>query len=307
MKRLFYYMTLMAAMLLNACSSDETIDTEQPLPEGMGRLRIAISTPEGLSTRAVYVNPWEAPDHDWEKLQSFRILICSSSNVVQYIIDSGTMQDLSSASYPYRESAVITQDVAAGTYKIYATANYADGYTVGSAVNPDATVKFANGYSETNIPMTGKLSSDVTVAEGAVTDAGTITVWRVMGKLSFEFTNETSEQVQILGIEVEPINQASTTGSGIYLFSKDNLASEANLVPLFPANTTKTVSATWALDDVPTQGGAATVSLGGVFESTKLSWGSKLETTGSVTTFDNVYKLQKYKTTENVLKKLQME
>jgi hypothetical protein len=78
------------------------------------------------------------------------------------------------------------------------------------------------------------------------------------------------------------------------------LASEANLVPLFPANTTKTVSATWALDDVPTQDGAATVSLGGVFASTALSWGSKLSATGEATTYDNAYKLQKFKTTENI-------
>ena len=318
-KRLFRYATLLAAVLLTACSGNEAADTELPLPEGKGCIQLTICSPENGGnntkspiTRAVNATPWEDPDHEWEKLQTFRILICKASDnkVVQII--SGDKNQMSAATTlpsTFKSATVTSQPLEAGNYYIYATANFDDGYSVGDTFNPDATVKFANGYSEKNIPMTGKLMEtngtlkSVAVSNGTETDAGTITVWRVMGKLSFKFTNETSEQVQILGIEVEPINQASTTGPGIYLFSKDNLASEANLVPLFPANTTKTVSATWALDDVPTQDGAATVSLGGVFASTALSWGSKLSATGEATTYDNAYKLQKFKTTENISSK----
>jgi len=308
-RRLFYYMTLVAAVLLTACSDNDATIADEPLPEGMGRLRITLCTPEDNPnlTRAVNVNPWEDPDHEWERLQTFRVFICKSSNnqIVQIIEGDKTQMSLvSGTTSTYKQSVNLLSDpLPAGTYKIYATANFADGYSVGDVINLDRTEKFANGYSEANIPMTGQLDGTVTVVNAKETDAGIITVWRVMGKLSFEFTNETSEQVQILGIEVEPINQASASGPGIYLFSKDNLASEANLVPLFPANTTKTVSATWALDDVPTQGGAATVSLGGVFASTALSWGSKLDATGEATTYDNAYKLQKFKTTENISSK----
>ena len=260
-KRFFYYMTLLASVLLTACSNDEAVDTEQSLPEGMGRIRLTICSPEtagGSTTRAVNVTtPWEDPDHDWEKLQTFRILICKASNneVVQII--SGTkdqMTDATTLPSTYKSTTVTSQPLEAGTYYIYATANYADGYSEGSIVDLNSTVKFANGYSETYIPMTGKLTStpggndlkEVGVANGLVTDVTDtpLTVWRVMGKLQFEFTNETNEQVDILGIEVDPINQASSTGPGIYLFSKDDLTSTNNLVPLFPANATKNVSAT---------------------------------------------------------------
>lgn len=308
-KNLIYYMCLLAVVLLTACTDNEAAVADEPLPEGMGRIHITICTPEDNPnlTRAVNATPWEDPDHEWERLQTFRILICKASDnqIVQIITgDKTKMTEVNGTTSTYKQSVSIQSDpLPAGSYHIFATANYADGYSVGDVIDTDRTEKLTNGYSETNIPMTGRLTAPVTVVNGTETDAGTITVWRVMGKLSFEFTNETSEQVQILGIEVEPINQASTTGPGIYLFSKDNLASEANLVPLFPANTTKTVSATWALDDVPTQGGAATVSLGGVFASTALSWGSKLSATGEATTYDNAYKLQKFKATENISSK----
>lgn len=295
---------VLMALLMAACSEDVTAD--ESLPEGMGRIRITVCTPEDNPnlTRAVNVSPWEAPDHEWERLQTFRILICKASDnqVVQIITgDKTKMTEVNGTTSTYKQSANILSDpLPAGSYHIFATANFADGYSVGNVVSLDRTEKFANGYSTTNIPMTGRLANTVTVVNAKETDAGTITVWRVMGKMQFEFTNETSEQVNILGIEVEPINQASSSGPGIYLFSKDNLESTANLVPLFLANATKTVSATWSLNATPTQDMAASVSMGGVFESTALSWGDKLTATGDVTTYDNVYTLQKFKTTENI-------
>ena len=301
-KRLFRYATLLAAVLLTACTDNEAAVADEPLPEGMGRIHITICTPEDNPnlTRAVNASPWEDPDHEWERLQTFRILICKASDnqVVQIIEgDKNQMTAVDGTTSTYKQSANILSDpLPAGSYHIFATANFADGYSVGNVVSLDRTEKFANGYSTTNIPMTGRLANTVTVVNAKETDAGTITVWRVMGKLQFEFTNETSEQVNILGIEVEPINQASASGPGIYLFSKDNLESTANLVPLFLANATKTVSATWSLNATPTQDMAASVSMGNVFESTKLAWGSKLTATGGANTYDNVYTLQKFKT-----------
>jgi hypothetical protein len=85
--------------------------------------------------------------------------------------------------------------------------------------------------------MTGKLTTEVggstmktvTVSEGAETNAGTITVWRVLSKLQFYFTNEATEQIEVYGIEVEPINTNPDNEGLVYLFSKDNLTSIANL------------------------------------------------------------------------------
>lgn len=289
MKRFSYYIALLAVVLLSACSNEESNDIEELLPDGMGRIHITISTPERADTRAVNAVPWEDPDHEWERLQTFRILICDNNNSVVAFID-GTYNDMIAVTdnehpYAYKRSHDYTIDIETGTYNIYALANFASysDYDIGSTINPDATVKYSNGYSETNIPMTGKLPSAVTVTSGAVTDAGTIRVWRVMGKIQFDLTNETSQKVRIKGIEVEPINQASADGPGIYLFSKDDLTSTANLVPLFPSGTTKTgVSAIWPLNTSPLQT-TASVSTGGVFSGTTLTYGSKLKLTNSET------------------------
>ena len=269
--RLLTPLFVLMALLMVACSSDSevTTDQQQPLPEGMGRIRITICTPEDNPnlTRAVNTQTtWLEPDHEWERLQTFRILICNKSDnkVVQII--SGTkdqMTEVAGTSYPYKRSATITSEpIEAGDYYIYATANYADGYTVGSTVNLDATVTFYNGYSATGttkfgdenpIPMTGKLTTvaggntmkTVTVTAGSDTDVTDtpLTVWRVIGKMQFYFTNEATEDIQIMGIEVDPINTnvslpdvndpeqyVDYPGQGlVYLFSKDDLTSTDNL------------------------------------------------------------------------------
>lgn len=237
---------VLTVMLMAACSSDEASDDVLSLPEGMGRICISICTPENNPnlTRAVNVSPWEDPDHEWEKLQTFRILICDADHKVVDII-SGTKADMTgetgtASTYNKRSRVLRSNALTAGSYYIYATANYNDGYSIGSTVNPDATVKFANGYSATGttqfgdenpIPMTGKLTSAVSVSSGTETDAGVISVWRVMGKMQFYFTNEADHNIRIVGVEVEPINQASADGPGIYLFSKDDLESTNNLAP----------------------------------------------------------------------------
>ena len=239
---------VLMALLMAACSEDVT--TDDSLPEGMGRICITIATPECVAgtTRSVNANPWEDPDHSWETIQTFKIIICDESNNVVDVISGGIsdmrLEEGSTSTYK-RSRELRSGALPAGSYKIYATANYADGYTVGSKVDPNTTVKFTNGYSATteesfevgkvpfgiqkNIPMSGQLDALVTVSNGADTDAGTIVVWRVMAKMQFYFTNESDKPIQILGVEVEPINQASSAGPGIYLFSKDDLTSTKNL------------------------------------------------------------------------------
>lgn len=272
---------LMAMLLMVACTSDVTTDNEEPLPEGMGRIRITICSPECIggtraveedpSQQGVHENPWETPDHEWERLQSFRIYICSASDdkVVQII--EGTKNDMSTPSTSssesvYRSATVISQPLEAGNYHIYATANfrsskastntynandgYDDTYNEESIIDGDAIKKFTNSiyyyikgnvaddakYSVKNIPMTGKLltksnGDPIKVENGKEEDAGTITVWRVMSKMQFEFTNESDKDIKILGIEVDPIYKVSSSAPGIYLFSKDDLESTDNLAP----------------------------------------------------------------------------
>ena len=318
--RIFFM--LLSALLMTACSSDITTDDEQPLPEGMGRIRITISTPENAQTRAVNAIPWEDPDHEWERLQTFRILICGTDNKVVQVI-SGTKEDLTEEAHTgsenegtpnstlstHKSATVTSAPLAAGIYYIYAVANFTDEeyaakYDVGKTIDPDATVKLTNGYSEDLIPMTGKLSSAVTVTTGTETDAGTISVWRVIGKMQFYFTNESASKIRIKGIEVEPINQASS-GPGIYLFSKDNLESINNLSPQTISSTGREagVTATWALHDATLQTNAS-VSESGVFEQAQLSYGAKLQAAGLITASDAAHTtLQSYQPTTKVTAK----
>ena len=261
--RLLTPLFVLMALLMVACSSDSevTTDQQQPLPEGMGRIRITICTPEDNPnlTRAVNTQTtWLEPDHEWERLQTFRILICKASTTeegqyeVVQVINGGKndMTAVAGTSYPYKQSAeIVSDDLTAGSYQIFAIANFADysDYDVGDTFDPNATVTFYNGYSAIGttkfgdanpIPMTGKLASPVVVSAGEIKDAGTITVWRVIGKMQFYFTNEATEDIQIMGIEVDPINTNASDQGLIYLFSKDDLTSTANL----PASETGTVS-----------------------------------------------------------------
>ena len=280
-KRLFYYMILLVAVLLTACTSDDTTDNKEPLPEGMGRIVITICAPETAggdtqspSTRAVYEEdaenrvhdfPWEAPDHEWEKLKTFRVYICSLTDggyVVKEVI-SGDESMMSEpipemSEHPYRTVTLTSEPKPAGSYYIFATANfnsseneddaYDDGFGENSVINENALKKFANSSyyyvvgndaqytGMKNIPMTGKLTSyglmhEVVVYKGSDTNAGTLMLWRVMGKMQFEFTNDSDRDIRILGIEVDPINKVSTNNPGIYLFSKDDLTSTADLAP----------------------------------------------------------------------------
>ena len=246
---LSFSVALLAVMLLSACSSDSDVTTdEQPLPEGMGRIRVTICTPEANPdlTRAVNATPWEEPDHDWEKLHSFRILIFDDSyKLVDIIERTNPTMTASSPDPSYQQSATVTSDVLdAGTYHVYATANchstvntttesYDDGFVKGNTYTlaeiTNKNIRLTNGYSEKYIPMSGKLNAAVTVNSGSTTDAGTITVWRMVSKLQFEFTNEATEQIKIYGIEVEPINTDASNQGLVYLFSKDDLTSIANL------------------------------------------------------------------------------
>lgn len=246
------------ALLLASCSSD-TANDEQPLPEGMGRIRITICTPENNPelTRAVNTTtPWLEPDHEWEKLHSFRILIFDkTTGKLEDIIErtDPTMSASTTLPSSYKEHTVTSDVLPVGSYYIYATANchkdvntndaYNDGFVKGNTYTIEAieamTLKLANGYSEKNIPMSGKLTTapggsvlkEVVVSDGVVTDVTDtpLTVWRMLGKIQLYFTNESKEEIQIMGIEVDPINQASPSGPGIYLFSHDDLTSTANL------------------------------------------------------------------------------
>ena len=327
MRRYNFITTLLAMLLITSCADDTVAD--DATPDGYGRLTITISTPEAAQTRAVSTTtPWLEGSSDERAIKSYHLLVCNGNTIIDAV--SGSELTLGSheadpKNYYLSTQTITSNPIPVGTYNditFYCLANFTDammtaagltvsGGKVTSTTLPDGfetkvMQPIANGISAvptTGLPMTGKLtqSSFTIVRSTPKVISDPLILWRMMAKLEFQFTNQRNSDVEVLGIEVEPINQAtSSNGSGVYLISQDDLGSVNNLVPLFPSGATKTVSATWPLNETPTQNAAASVSLGGVFESTQLSWGTKLNTTGSVPTYDYVYTLQKFKTTTNV-------
>ena len=351
---LSWLMGLGCLLLVAGCSSESDVvkDEPQPLPEGMGRIRVTICTPEHAQTRAVNAVPWEDPDHEWERLQTFRILICQASGD-EYEIKSvieGTKDDLTevthttatsdetpdpsaSMSSTHKSGTFTSEPLTEGTYYIFAVANftaseYAADYDVGKTIDFYAIKQYANSsnyyivgdvaqdaqYSLPDIHMTGWLNNTdddgnfvsqlkpIGVSNGVETDAGTIAVWRVVGKMQLEFTNEMDNSVQIKGIEVEPLNKASNTNSGIYLFSKDNLESIHNLkAPYFSETVNQSnVTATWELHASALQADG-NKSHASYISQAHLSWGYKLGSTGQIEAADAAQtKLQRFKAAEKV-------
>lgn len=363
---LSFSVALLTVMLLSACSNDDAIKSDDPLPDGMGRIHLTVTTRavneydpnDPNHPQAVHEFPWENPDHLWEVMHSLRVIICKASDNTVVQIKEVAVNNTSvptpnpgytgETNYFYSSPVEVTSDpLPVGNYHIFATANYADGYFVGSTVNLDRTEKFPFGLSQAsddysskteeelsallptmpfgefkyntetrnnNIPMTGSLTDNNGIksvgvtASSTPTEAGTLIVWRVIGKMQFEFTNESDHKIQILGVEVEPINLAtddeddSKDGPGIYLFSKDDLTSTANLVPMFANGAEKKgVTATWPLNTSTLQT-SASVSMGGVFSGTELTYGSKLEPLSLGTAGNGAYMttLQEFRPKEKV-------
>jgi hypothetical protein len=83
----------------------------------------------------------------------------------------------------------------------------------------------------TGMPMTGKLSATANITKGQVTSKDTsdkdlvLILWRMMAKMEFDFENESSEQVQVLGVEIDPL---STGTAGSYLLQTVDLSLTTN-------------------------------------------------------------------------------
>ena len=261
MKKLFRYIFTLsaAAFLCTACSEDESINTpaEEPIPEGCGKFAINVTAPEAVTTRATTGN-WLNGTEEERAIKSYHILVCQGTTIIDDIAggelaltnaDANNEDDQNNVNnYWISEFTARSKALAAGTYNFtfYALVNFTNdmigqaGLTLTEGKVSDATLPAdfetkairtasAAEVPDTGIPMTGKLAvNNVKIEIGKVTDiADPLIVWRMIAKLEFTFANQTSVPVRILGIEVDPINQASA-GKGVYLLSTDDLNSTDN-------------------------------------------------------------------------------
>ncbi len=327
MRHIYLFAALLAVLLATGCAEDDR-QADNSIPDGYGRLTITISTPEATHTRAVdTTTPWLQGTPEERAIHNYHLLVCDGNDIID-AISGGTMElgnhEADPKNYFPSTQTITTDIIPVGNYNftIYCLANFtsdmlaATGLTTNNGQITNTTLPagfetkvmqpIANGINAvpaTGLPMTGKLTQSISITRGSITTiTDPLIIWRMMAKLEFQFFNESNSKVRIKGIEVDPINQATAAnGSGVYLISQDNLLSLNNLAPIFANGTTKEgVSAIWPLNE--TFSSTASVSIGGVFSATELSYGSKLTPTGTTTT-EAGNKMQKFKTIGNVSSK----
>ena len=311
MKHIYLFIMLLVTLLAISCADDDR-QTADNIPDGYGKLIITIRTPEAAQTRAVNTTiPWLQGTGEERAIKSYHLLVCSGNTILQAI--SGDAMALGAHEADpknyFPSTGTITTDILpVDTYDFtfYCLANFtsemltATGLTIsnGKVTNTELPANFetkvmqpiANGIvavPTTGLPMTGKLTQNsVSITRRTTTTINDpIILWRMMAKLEFQFTNETSSEVRVKGIEVEPINQAkAANGSGIYLISQDNLFSLNNQAAQYvSATVNKTgLTATWALHDANMQTEAVESEVG-LLAQAQLSWGYKLQATGQMT------------------------
>ena len=254
MKRIFQHITLILTMafMVIACS-DDTSNGEESIPDGYGKLSFTIGTTDALATRSVSTtDTWLEGSAEERAIQSYVILICEGTTIVQKLTSNtgASLGDHDATNHYFPSTADIQSDLMTlGSHNltIYCLANFTNDMLVNvfgtgglSAIGttlPDGfeskAIKFNNSKTvpATGMPMTGKLTAEVNITKGQITMKDTsnkdliLVLWRMMAKMEFDFVNESSEQVQILGVEIDPL---STGTAGSYLLQTVDLSATTN-------------------------------------------------------------------------------
>lgn len=212
MKRYYCILSSLLTLLLTACSSDPA---EEPIPDGMGRVRMII-TCNPTDTRGATGN-WLNPTADVERIQKYTVVFAQGNEEKQRITSASTTLNTERDEFEFF--------LAPGTYTVYAYANIDNVPTGVPADNATLPVNTTNGWTG-NIPMTGKQTVNVVAGEN---QPFAIEVVRTMAKLQFDIKNTASQPVQILGYEVSPL---TTSGTSIPLFPPDVPPLSSLLSPL---------------------------------------------------------------------------
>lgn len=305
----YKFLVLLSAWLaVVGCSDDSSLPTEEPIPEGYGRLQLTVGTPDGLATRAVSTTtPWLQGTDEERAIRSYHLLMCDDGgNIVMTFSGSATSpaetalnqddhEDDPKNHFPVTQT--FTSDLLSPgtyTYTFYCLANFTDammaqsGLTVSSGAITSTTLP--SGFDEkailiantttlpaTGMPMTGKLNATVTIESGINTTQDTsgndliLILWRMMAKLQFDFVNESAHQMDIVGLEIEPLNDgtvgtplwqravdlsstANDAGGTLYVVGADTPADDTDDVVNAPWEITPTSPAT-TLASVPAKSG----------------------------------------------------
>jgi hypothetical protein len=238
------------ALVAVACS-DDTSNGEENIPDGYGKFSFTIGTTDAMKMRST-TGTWLEGSEAERAIQSYVILICEGTTIVQSLTSNtgAALDDHDDTNHYFPSTANIQSDLMTlGSHDltIYCLANFtnsmlesafgtSDMSAIGTTL-PDGfeskAIHLSNSTSlpATGMPMTGKLSATVNITKGQVTTKDTsnkdliLVLWRMMAKMEFDFENESSEQVQVLGVEIDPL---STGTAGSYLLQTVDLSATTN-------------------------------------------------------------------------------
>ncbi|MBP3471771.1 MAG: hypothetical protein J6K41_06035 [Paraprevotella sp.] len=233
------YSLLCLLAVLAACS-DDTVDNEGGQPEGYSRIELFLSSEPESSTRA----PWNDVNAVAEELiKKALVIMVNGENKVERIFP--VAKDGTGWSERYGVGTITIEN---GTYTFYSFGNidYKTGDTDGKCTEAEINgLKFIVGNSipdglddytwtanynavqiaslPNGIPMTNK-------EEYLVNSSRSITLhlFRMLSKISFEFTNNTADAITVKKIELK---QVTPNGTDIYLFPPKE---GENIVNRFP-------------------------------------------------------------------------
>ncbi len=245
MRYIYLFATLLAVLLATGCAEDDW-QAEEVIPDGYGRLAITICTPEAAQTRGVVSPYWLEGEPEERAINSYVILICDGNNILQALSPTtgATLASHDATNNHFLTTTAIRSELMSiGTYNnltFYCLANFTEAmlgqagltFSEGIITNTSLPSGFeAKAIQISNskevptggIPMTGKLTASVTINSGTITTQDNsnpkknlvITLWRMMAKLQLDFVNESGQQMDILGIEIDPLNDG-TVGTPLW-------------------------------------------------------------------------------------------
>ena len=220
---------LLLAVSATFCACQDDSIEEAPIPEGMGRVKVSIHavSPNG-GTRAATGN-YLNPNDPCELIHSYYVVFVNGGGTVTEIVSEANrlaaQKTIPVAGVERDEFSFITVP---GQYTVYGFANLTDAQW--SALGIAKGVAFPNNISEvtttiastngtpngkaydgtkTSIAMTSHTGGQsVTVVQGE-NQPFDVEVVRTMAKLELNFTNNTTQPIQIQGFEMYPLTKST--------------------------------------------------------------------------------------------------
>lgn len=212
--KLTYILPLLLLAVFTACGSDDITDLNGGTPGTADVSEANVTFNLGV-TRGTLQPATDAN----ELITSYMIVVTQGGNIVKVLKASGLV---AAEMHPVKAS------LSAGTYKVYAFANIAEGdlptFKVDNAM-PDlssefyGTATFKNGMTSP-IPMSGNVDGqELVIKPSKGNDTYGIEVVRMVAKLEFALTNSSSETVVVSKIRVGSLTKAGTSGNSVKLMS----------------------------------------------------------------------------------------